>query len=147
MRIEANDLMEIYNLLSSYADILDFNRLDELDQFITDDFRYDMSDLQLPDFVGLAQTKVALSQATNYFAHVVCNPRITSYSGDRAKVSSRCIGVIQSGLSDAAHYEDDMVKTAKGWRIQHRKIVVIKNGATISMDLLNQTARPHQTKL
>jgi 3-phenylpropionate/cinnamic acid dioxygenase small subunit len=143
MEIKAQDMLDIYNLLSSYAEILDFGEWDRVSEFITEDFHYDLSDMGLEPQDTLEGTRKAWSTFTNYYVHVVANPRIIGYDGKRAEVHSRCIGVIQSGLSDAAHYVDEMVKTDKGWRIKHRAITIIKNGATMSLGIMNQVARPH----
>jgi 3-phenylpropionate/cinnamic acid dioxygenase small subunit len=126
---ELSDRLEIRELLDRYASIVDQRRWDALLEVFTPDAEV--------DYTSTGGKKGALEPVMEWLAralapwplnlHCVTNASI-ELDGDRAR--SRCyfqapMGRMRPGggqeiVTNAGWYDDDLVRTAAGWRIRRR---------------------------
>jgi ketosteroid isomerase-like protein len=125
-----DDRVAIADLLARYADAVDRRDLDALDAVFTADATIDFS-----AFGGstgdLAATKQFLAESLGIFRrtqHMMGLPLVT-VDGDRATARTTCHNPMLIDNADGTTsvwliglwYDDDLVRTADGWRISHRR--------------------------
>jgi len=122
--------MEIEDLITEYADAIDTNEFDRLDQVFTADAWIDYS--AMGGAVGhYPSVKAFLQQSMPYFKatqHLIANYRIQLIGEDRALGKIMCFNPMQLHLGDATSevfflglwYLDEYENTDAGWRISKR---------------------------
>jgi hypothetical protein len=127
---EVADRLAIQDLIAHYADLIDGQRFDALDDLFTPDATIDFSTFNGP--VGsLGEIKKFLGDSLPFFArtqHMMGLPHI-EISGDTAHARTSCTNPMISTKSDGATsvwliglwYDDDLVRTGQGWRFSARK--------------------------
>jgi len=132
MRISTDDRLDILELPGRYADALDFLQPDDLRFVFTEDAIWEVvGSLRLvglkaiQEFMGRTDVHPGAHLMTNiYITDVIDDPRD---GGPLVHLRSR--GVYPVGPSNRDDptgvfygcYEDDVVRTADGWRIRHRR--------------------------
>jgi hypothetical protein len=123
------DRLEIGDLIARYADLIDQRDFDGLDALFTPDARIDFSTFNGP--VGdLTAVKVFLSGSLPFFTrsqHMMGLPLI-DLDGDHAHARTSCNNPMISTRDDGTTsvwliglwYDDDLVRTADGWRFSAR---------------------------
>jgi 3-phenylpropionate/cinnamic acid dioxygenase small subunit len=125
---ELSDRLEIRELLDRYASVIDQRRWDALHEVFTPDAQV--------DYTSTGGKQGALEPVMAWLAralapwplnlHCISNVSI-ELSGDRAR--ARCYFQAPMGRGDlgsqevvvnAGWYDDELVRTARGWRIQRR---------------------------
>jgi 3-phenylpropionate/cinnamic acid dioxygenase small subunit len=126
---EVADRLEISHLIATYADLIDSQNFDALDALFTADARIDFSTFNGP--VGdLAEIKTFLGASLPFFArtqHMMGLPHI-DIDGDTAHAKTSCNNPMISTKPDGTTsvwliglwYDDDLVRTADGWRFSAR---------------------------
>ena len=129
---ELSDRLEIVDLLHRYATGLDSRDWELLASVFTDDGVADYSSLELgvndgPDaIVDLCRNALSGLDATQ---HIISN-EVIEIDGDRAR--SRCYFQAQhvfrgapggDNFIVAGTYEDELVRTQAGWRIERRALI------------------------
>ena len=94
---------------------------------MTDDVTYDLTDLGL----GIVRGRVALAEmfdarpGNQPVGHHVTNVIITEAQGT-VRVRSKGLAVTPKGTIGTVTYDDEVRRTAAGWRIAHRRVIARK---------------------
>jgi 3-phenylpropionate/cinnamic acid dioxygenase small subunit len=123
------DRLAIQDLIAHYADIIDGQRFDELDDIFTADAVIDYSAFGVP-VGGVAEIKEFLKTSFPFFTrtqHMNGLPHIT-ITGDTAQARTSCNNPMVSTKPDGTTsvwliglwYDDDLVRTDAGWRFAKR---------------------------
>lgn len=125
MTITADDRAAISELLAMHGHLIDAGELDRLDEVLTPDAIYDVTDLGAAPLVGVAacrEAALALGEG-NPLGHHVTNIVITESTTGRVLAHSKGIGVNTDGTTGTVTYEDTITRSPAGWRISHRKVI------------------------
>jgi ketosteroid isomerase-like protein len=126
---QISDRLEIEDLITNYADAIDTQNIDRLDDIFTEDAFIDYS--PMGGAVGsYPEVKAFLKDALPAFKntqHLIANYQI-KLDGDRATGKIMCFNPMQLDLGDEKSevfflglwYLDEYIKTAEGWRIAKR---------------------------
>jgi SnoaL-like domain len=126
---EVADRLEIQDLIARYADAIDGQRFDDLDDLFATGATIDFSTFNGP--VGnLAEIKTFLAQSLPFFTrtqHMMGLPHIT-VDADSAHARTSCSNPMISTKRDGTvsvwliglWYDDDLVRTSDGWRFSAR---------------------------
>lgn len=126
----AGDRQQIIDLTIAYCWALDGHQWAELDQVFLPDATASLGGT----FAGLEAIKARVEDALGKLdssQHMVANHQVT-VDGDRA--TSRCYlhaQHVRKGATDgpnyivAGRYEDQLVRTAEGWRIAQRNLITM----------------------
>lgn len=131
MALTADDRTAITELIFMHGHLCDSGELDRLEDLFTPDVVCDISELGQEPLVGLAAC-VAASRALgelNPVGHHVTNVVLDEAGDGRVRARSKGLGVYADGTTTSVTYEDVVLRTPHGWRIDHR------------------TIRPHRTPL
>ena len=126
---EISDRLEIADLLARYADAIDNQRWDDLDEVFTPDAVIDYTAFGAPRG-DLASTKVFLAKVLPghvSYAHMLGLP-VVRIDGDTATARTPCHNPMvfhdkegkEQIYTCGLWYEDELVRTDAGWRIAER---------------------------
>lgn len=125
MTLSPDDRAAIAELISLHGHVFDDGDLDRLDVLFTPSVVYDVSELgggALHGIEAIRTAALALGEH-NPLGHHVTNIVITEHGDGTARVRSKGIGVNTDGTVGTVTYEDGVVATEAGWRIDHRRVV------------------------
>jgi hypothetical protein len=125
MTLSPDDRAAIAELISLHGHVFDDGDLDRLDVLFTPSVVYDVSELgggALHGIEAIRTAALALGEH-NPLGHHVTNIVITEHGDGAVRVRSKGIGVNTDGTVGTVTYEDGVVATARGWRIDHRRVV------------------------
>ena len=118
--MRANDFADLQQLLSRYCHIVDAKSWDDLGQIFTEDGSMTVTGIY-PVHTGLAALKELYGVKMRHpIAHNSTSVVVIADEGDRLRVESKFITVRSTGLCGTGLYEDVVVRTPAGWRIQTR---------------------------
>jgi hypothetical protein len=121
------DRLEIHELIGLHGHLADDRRFAELGLLMTEDGAYDITDFGLGVVRGLPALIRLFEEAPGDQprGHHVTNVLVTAdpASADRATVRSKGLAVMPDGRADTVTYQDVVVRTDAGWRIELRKVV------------------------
>jgi ketosteroid isomerase-like protein len=126
--VSAEDRIAIHELIALHGHLADDRRAEDVDQLVTDDVTYDLEDYGMGTVRGLAALR-ALFEArpgVQPVGHHVTNVIVTATHDGGAHVRSKGLAVMENGTVGTVIYDDEVVKTAAGWRIAHRKVMAPK---------------------
>jgi len=118
------DRAEITELLARHGHLFDDGELDRLDLLFTASVRYDVTAFG----GGVLQGIEAIRAATlalgdrNPVGHHVTNVVLTEQPDGSVRARSKGIGVYADGTAGSVTYEDEIVRTGDGWRIDARTV-------------------------
>ena len=124
MTLTPDDRAEITALLARHGHLFDDGEFDRLDLLFTASVRYDVSAFG----GGVLQGVEAISAATlalgdrNPVGHHVTNVVLTEQPDGSVRACSKGIGIYADGTAGSVTYEDDIVRTGEGWRIDARTV-------------------------
>jgi len=125
MALSPDDRAAIVELISLHGHVFDDGDLDRLDVVFTPSVVYDVSELgggALRGIDAIRTAALALGDG-NPLGHHVTNVVVTEREDGTAGVRSKGIGVNADGTVGTVTYEDTVVGTEEGWRIDHRRVV------------------------
>jgi hypothetical protein len=125
MTLSPDDRASIADLISLHGHVFDDGDLDRLDVLFTPSVVYDVSELgggALHGIEAIRTAALALGDR-NPLGHHVTNIVVTEHEDGTARVRSKGIGVNADGTVGTVTYEDGVVATEAGWRIDHRRVV------------------------
>ena len=124
MTLAPDDRAEITELLARHGHLFDDGELDRLDLLFTASVRYDVTAFG----GGVLQGIEAIRAATlalgdrNPVGHHVTNVVLTEQPDGSVRARSKGIGVYADGTAGSVTYEDEIVRTDDGWRIDARTV-------------------------
>jgi len=119
-----DDRAEITELLARHGHLFDDGEFDRLDLLFTASVRYDVTAFG----GGVLQGIEAIRAATlalgdrNPVGHHVTNVVLTEQPDGSVRARSKGIGVYADGTAGSVTYEDEIVRTGDGWRIDARTV-------------------------
>jgi hypothetical protein len=125
MALTTDDRLAIHELISLHGHLADDRRSTELDQFLTHDAAYDISDFGLGIVTGLADITELWEAAPGEqpIGHHVTNVLVMQQEDGVVRARSKGLAVMRNGSTATVVYDDVVVPTAAGWRIAHRKVI------------------------
>ena len=124
MTLAPDDRAEITELLARHGHLFDDGDFDRLDLLFTASVRYDVTAFG----GGVLQGIEAIRAATlalgdrNPVGHHVTNVVLTEQPDGSVRARSKGIGVYADGTAGSVTYEDEIVRTDDGWRIDARTV-------------------------
>jgi SnoaL-like domain len=114
----------ITELLAMHGHLVDGGHLDRLGEVFTADVVYDVSPMGAAPIHGLDDLRAAAEAlgARNPVGHHVTNVVLTGGADDTVEALSKGLGVNADGSCGSVTYEDLVVRTEAGWRIERRTI-------------------------
>jgi 3-phenylpropionate/cinnamic acid dioxygenase small subunit len=122
--LASDDRAEITELLARHGHLFDDGEFDRLDLLFTASVRYDVTAFG----GGVLQGIEAIRAATlalgdrNPVGHHVTNVVLTEQPDGSVRARSKGIGVYADGTAGSVTYEDEIVRTDDGWRIDARTV-------------------------
>jgi len=120
------DRLAIHELVSLHGHLADDRRTEDLGLLLTPGASYDVSAYGLGVVQGLPALIELFASAPGDqpVGHHVTNVIVTADPDldDRAHVRSKGLSVMANGQTGTVVYEDDVVRTADGWRISSRVV-------------------------
>jgi hypothetical protein len=118
------DRLALHELVARHGHLVDAGDFAAMPEVFLSDVVYDVTDLGGTTIVGLADIEAASRRLGdgNPVGHHVTNIVVTSLDGDTARVLSKGLGVARDGGVGSVVYEDEAVRTARGWRIARRTV-------------------------
>lgn len=127
MPLTTEDRLAIHELVSLHGHLADDRRSDELGLLLTPDASYDVTAYGLGVVRGLPALIELFSSAPGDqpVGHHVTNVLVTADPDldDLARVRSKGLSVMADGRAGTVVYEDEVTRTANGWRISARTVV------------------------
>jgi len=116
------DRLELHELPGRYGDAIDDRDWPRLARIFTDDAVFDLTDLGGPVLEGLARIQQYMdTEATHPKTHLMTNIYVDETDG-ATKLYFRIVAMLSGGRMGTASYDDVVVKTPVGWRVEHRII-------------------------
>lgn len=126
--LELGDRLAIHELLALYGHLVDERRWDELQRVFVPDVVYDARDFGMPvtrSLDGLvAEWTSEAGMARHPLAHHATNIVVEVDDDGTVRVLSKGIGVGAGGRVGSVTYRDVAVRTAAGWRLASRTVVL-----------------------
>jgi 3-phenylpropionate/cinnamic acid dioxygenase small subunit len=122
--LTTEDRLAITDVINLHGHLTDRGDFDGLTALFTDDVSYDVSAVGGGVMVGLVEARkaaLALGDA-NPLAHHVTNVVVEEAGADTARALSKYLGVRSDGSVGSGTYEDELRRTADGWRITARVV-------------------------
>jgi SnoaL-like domain len=128
--MNSSDRIEVHELPARYAAAIDGRAWHRLKDVFTEDAIFDMSDVGHPVAHGLAEIIEHMSRFDGHpLAHLMTNIYVDELT-DGVRLSFRLLALVQGAEPHTRWYDDNVVKTAEGWRVTHRVITKERVGAT-----------------
>lgn len=117
--MNAEDFVELQQLLSRYCHIVDTTAWDQLDQIFTDDASVTVAGVY-PKTTGIEELRALYARMNHPVAHTSSSLFVVESSDRTARLASKWVTVRAEGLAGTGVYEDVVVRTPAGWRISER---------------------------
>ena len=124
MTLAPDDRAEITELLARHGHLFDDGEFDRLDLLFTASVRYDVTAFGggvLEGIEAIRAATLALGDR-NPVGHHVTNVVLTEQPDGSVRARSKGIGVYADGTAGSVTYEDEIVRTDDGWRIDARTV-------------------------
>jgi hypothetical protein len=121
MELSLADRLEIHEIPGRYGDSIDDRNWDKLRTIFTEDAVFDLTGVGsrslngIDDIVNFMEEEAAHPR-THMMTNVYCD---ATEAG--AELRFRIVALLGSGRTGTASYYDQVIKTADGWRVQHRE--------------------------
>jgi len=119
-----DDRAEITELLARHGHLFDDGEFDRLDLLFTASVRYDVTAFGggvLEGIEAIRAATLALGDR-NPVGHHVTNVVLTEQPDGSVRARSKGIGIYADGTAGSVTYEDEIVRTGDGWRIDARTV-------------------------
>ena len=124
MTLAPGDRAEITELLARHGHLFDDGEFDRLDLLFTASVRYDVTAFGggvLQGIEAIRAATLALADR-NPVGHHVTNVVLTEQPDGSVRARSKGIGIYADGTAGSVTYEDEIVRTGDGWRIDARTV-------------------------
>jgi hypothetical protein len=132
MDLSTDDRLAIHELISLHGHIMDDGEWGRLGELFTSEVVYDVSAMGGPVSSGTDAIRVAglaLGDG-NPVGHHVTNIVISGFDGEVVRTRSKGIGIRADGSTGSVVYDDEVVRTPRGWRISHRVVTLRRKPLT-----------------
>jgi len=119
-----DDRAEITELLARHGHLFDDGEFDRLDLLFTASVRYDVTAFGggvLEGIEAIRAATLALGDR-NPVGHHVTNVVLTEQPDGSVWARSKGVGIYADGTAGSVTYEDEIVRTGDGWRIDARTV-------------------------
>jgi len=116
--MDANDLVQIHQLLGHYGHLVDAKQWDRLGEVFTPDGVFDVTRYGMERCTGLEAVTKFFASATHPPAHHMVNVYVFE-EGGTTRARSKWLIPDGSGMS-GGDYLDVLVRTPGGWRVRER---------------------------
>jgi hypothetical protein len=125
MPLTADDRVAIHELMALHGHLSDDGRIEDLHLLLAEDAVYDVSAFGLGEVQGLPALRDLFASAPGDqpAGHHVTNVMVAERADGTASVRSKGLSVMADGTAGTVVYEDIVVRTGAGWRIQRRRVV------------------------
>jgi hypothetical protein len=130
MSLSVGDRLEVHEVIALHGHLCDAGSYARFGEVFTPDLEVDVSDLglrpvpaddssrsRLETYIAVAHRRAPGSALAMHVTNV-----IVGEDGDGARAWSKGITVNQDGSVASFTYEDQLVRTSRGWRIRRRKV-------------------------
>ncbi|MFI9809584.1 nuclear transport factor 2 family protein [Streptomyces sp. NPDC052301] len=124
MKPTFEDTVKRARALALWGHLMDDHELSRLGEVLTEDAVRDAGAFGFHPVVGLDAIASVLSADGHARAHHTTNVVVSEGSGDKVRVRSKGLGVVDGGAVISAVYEDELRRTDDGWRIARHVIHV-----------------------
>ena len=120
MELSVTDRLEIHEIPGRYGDAIDDRNWDKLRLVFTEDAVFDLTGVGsrvlngIEDIITFMEEEAAHPR-THMMTNIYADP-----TDEGADLRFRIVALIGGGKTGTASYYDQVVKTADGWRVQHR---------------------------
>jgi len=122
--LSVEDRMELHEIAARYGDLIDSRDWEGLAAVFTADAVFDATDLGMPLLNGLDAIRKHMDESLDHpLGHHITNIYVETAGGE-VILRSRIIAAGHRGRVGSASYRDRVIKTAAGWRIQHRLVTL-----------------------
>ena len=124
MTLTPGDRAEIAELLARHGHLFDDGEFDRLHLLFTASVRYDVTAFGggvLQGIEAIRAATLALADR-NPVGHHVTNVVLTEQPDGSVRARSKGIGIYADGTAGSVTYEDEIVRTGDGWRIDARTV-------------------------
>ena len=124
MTLAPGDRAEITELLARHGHLFDDGEFDRLDLLFTASVRYDVTAFGggvLQGIEAIRAATLALADR-NPVGHHVTNVVLTEQPDGSVRARSKGIGIYADGTAGSVTYDDEIVRTGDGWRIDARTV-------------------------
>lgn len=123
MALTADDILEIHNVLATYGHVVDDHDWERGHEVFAEDFVFDRSAFGQADLNGLKDI-VATFLGRNMYAHFTGNVTMEAQADGTVRAHSKFISFPNEGQPVTGDYDDILVRTDAGWRLQRRSASV-----------------------
>ena len=120
MKPTTDDIVEINQILSLWAHLVDNHAWDRFGEVFTEDAYFDSSVFGFAPVTGIAAICDMASQDGHAKAHHTTNVYVQEGAGDEITTVSKGLGLLSNGAVASVTYTDRLRRTPKGWRLASR---------------------------
>lgn len=120
MKPTTDDIVEINQILSLWAHLVDNHAWDRFGEVFTEDAYFDSSVFGFAPVTGIAAICHMASQDGHAKAHHTTNLYVQEGAGDEIATVSKGLGLLSNGAVASVTYTDRLRRTPKGWRLASR---------------------------
>ena len=124
MTIDIADRLELHELPGRYGDAIDDRNWDRLRDIFTDDAVFDLTGVGARRLEGIDDIVHFMNiEAAHPKTHMMTNIYVDEHE-ETVTMNFRIVALLGKGLVGTASYYDRVVKTDRGWRVQHRECMI-----------------------
>ncbi|NYT34535.1 nuclear transport factor 2 family protein [Rhizobium sp. WYCCWR 11128] len=120
MKPTADDIVEINQILSLWAHLVDNHAWDRFGDVFTEDAHFDSSVFGFAPVTGIAAICHMASQDGHAKAHHTTNVYVQEGAGNELVAVSKGLGLLSNGAVASVTYTDRLRRTPEGWRLASR---------------------------
>jgi 3-phenylpropionate/cinnamic acid dioxygenase small subunit len=124
MKPTTDDIVEINQILSLWAHLVDNHAWDRFGEVFTEDAHFDAGVFGFAPVIGIAAICHMASQDGHATAHHTTNVHVQEGAGDELDAVSKGLGLLPSGAVASVTYTDRLRRTPEGWRLARRTLAL-----------------------
>ncbi|PDS44952.1 hypothetical protein CO662_08590 [Rhizobium anhuiense] len=124
MKPTTDDIVEINQILSLWAHLVDNRAWDRFGEVFTEDAYFDSSVFGFAPVTGIAAICHMASQDGHAKAHHTTNLYVQEGAGDEITAVSKGLGLLSNGAVASVTYTDRLRRTPEGWRLASRTLAL-----------------------
>ena len=130
-RDQLGDHLELQQLASRYGNLVDHAQWAALGEVLAEDVVFDLSGIKRGVVEGLARVQQYMEhEAIHPAAHLMSNVTVDALDEERGRMTCRLLAVQGDGTVLAGEYQDEVRRTADGWRFSRRTFSYVRRQRT-----------------